>query len=465
MAEIKCPKCGEIIKLDKSSYDALLNDIEKEELKARVEEESNKLAKAFQTQLELEKEKLKAQNSDAVNLLNNQIAELKHQIEDSDNKTKLAVNEAINQANERINKKDQELAVLKAENEKNILVIEEKLKSEQNALINKLNSEIDLLKEKLSSADNEKELSINKAINDYKDKLNAKDNELLSLKNEKVIEVQGIKNKYENELKSKDEQIAFYKDLKAKASTKLLGETLEQHCWNSFNSVRMVSYPNAYFEKDNEVNEGTKGDFIFKDHTPEGAEIISIMFEMKNEADETATKHKNEDFFKKLDEDRKKKGCEYAVLVSTLEPDNDYYNAGIVDVSYRYPKMFVVRPQCFLPIISLLYNAAKNSLNYKNELMVIKNQNLDITHFEEKLLDFQDKFNKNYISANDRFNKAIEEIDKTIDHLNKVKEGLIGADRQLRLANDKAQELTIKKLTHNNPTMKEMFDELNKENK
>ena len=246
-------------------------------------------------------------------------------------------------------------------------------------------------------------------------------------------------------------------------STKMVGETLEIHCSTEFNTKLRSFLPNAYFEKDNDASEGSKGDFIFRDFE-DGTEYVSVMFEMKNEMDETATKHKNEDFFAKLDKDRKTKNCEYAILVSMLEPESELYNAGIVDVSYKYPKMYVVRPQCFIPIITLLRNASLNASKYKNELMIARNQSIDVTNFENSLLDFQDKFNKNYNLASQRFNSAIEEIDKTIDHLNKVKEGLLGADRNLRLANDKAQDLSIKKLTRNNPTMKEAFDKAKNEN-
>ena len=246
-------------------------------------------------------------------------------------------------------------------------------------------------------------------------------------------------------------------------STKLVGETLEQHCMIEFNKLRMTAFPKAYFEKDNDASGGSKGDFIYRETDENGTEIISIMFEMKNENDTTATKHKNEDFLKELDKDRREKNCEYAVLVSMLEADNEYYNAGIVDVSYRYEKMYVVRPQCFIPIITLLRNAAFNAAQYKQELALVRTQNVDVTNFEDKLLDFQEKFGKNYALANERFNKAIEEIDKTIDYLNKVKNDLLGADRNLRLANDKAQDLTIKKLTHNNPTMKALFEESKKQ--
>lgn len=261
-------------------------------------------------------------------------------------------------------------------------------------------------------------------------------------------------------LEQKDEQIAYYRDLKTRMSTKMVGETLEQHCEIQFNQLRATAFKNAYFEKDNDSRSGSKGDYIYRETDENGVELISIMFEMKNEMDTTATKHKNSDFFKELDKDRKEKKCEYAVLVSMLEPDNEFYNAGIVDVSYEYEKMFVVRPQCFLSIIALLSSANKNALSYKKELMAIKNQEVDVTNFENKLLDFQEKFGKNYDLASKKFINAIEEIDKTITHLNKIKDSLISAENNLRLANNKAQDLSIKKLTKDNPTMKNKFEEL-----
>ena len=295
--------------------------------------------------------------------------------------------------------------------------------------INTLKNDLLLLKAKLESADKEKEAAITLALAEKeKDILKLKGDLQIAEKNSR-IEISNLNEKHSSELKMKDEQIAFYKDLKAKMSTKLVGETLEQHCMTQFNQIRMTAFPNAYFEKDNDASGGSKGDFIFKENTQENAELISIMFEMKNENDTTATKHKNEDFFKELDKDRREKNCEYAVLVSLLEPESEYYNAGIVDVSYRYPKMYVIRPQCFIPFITLLRNAALASAEYKNQLMVVKNQNLDVSHFEEDLNNFKEKFAENYNRASDRFAKAIEEIDKTIDHLNKVKEGLVGADR------------------------------------
>ena len=402
MAKIKCPQCGNEIELDKSNYDKLLNDIAGEEVERRVKEQAKALQDKFNAELALAKNKAEQNSSD-------------------------------------------ELA--------------------------KLKSQIEVLQERLKNSDSKVELEVNKAKSESKDKLNEKDQEIIRLKDElksieqnNALKISGINEQHKEEIRMKDEQIAFYKDLKTKMSTKLVGETLEQHCLNQFNSIRMSAFPNAYFEKDNDASSGSKGDFIFKENTEEGAELVSIMFEMKNENDTTATKHKNEDFFKELDKDRNEKKCEYAVLVSMLEPENEYYNAGIVDVSYRYPKMYVVRPQCFIPFITLIRNAALASSEYKNQLVLAKNQNLDVSHFEEDLNNFKEKFAENYNRASDRFAKAIEEIDKTIDHLNKVKEGLVGADRNLRLANDKAQDLTIKKLTRNNPTMKAKFDELkNKE--
>ena len=341
-------------------------------------------------------------------------------------------------------------------------LLQAKLESENKDNVAKLREEIFRLENELKQSRNEKEYAI-------KDAVSEKEKEILSLRSdiqlkdkENELQLRNLKSQYEDKLKGKEEEVAYYKDLKTKLSTKLLGETLEQHCQIEFNRLRMTAFPNAYFEKDNDASSGSKGDFIYREYDENNIEIISIMFEMKNESDTTATKHKNEDFLRELNKDRKEKNCEYAVLVSMLEADSEYYNAGIVDVSYQYEKMYVVRPQCFIPIITLLRNAALNSMKYKQELAIIKAQNIDVSNFEDKLLDFQDKFNKNYVLANDKFNKAIEEIDKTIDHLVKVKEGLLGADRNLRLANEKAQDLTIKRLTHNNETMKQLFEEANK---
>ena len=341
------------------------------------------------------------------------------------------------------------LELEEVKNRQNLTILEEKHKNELLDKQRNLEKEIDELKTKIKLNESEKELEIQKAISNKDHEIDKLKNDLLNQKNEEA-----------RKLKEKEEEVSYYRDLKTRMSTKLVGETLEQHCQIQFNQIRMSAFPDAYFEKDNDAKSGSKGDFIFREKTKEGAELISIMFEMKNENDETATKHKNEDFFKELDKDRNEKNCEYAVLVSMLEPDNELYNAGIVDVSYRYKKMYVVRPQCFIPIISLLRNAALNAAEAKNELMLVRNENIDITNFEQELNDQQQLVARNYELAKDHFTTAIEEIDKTIDHLQKVRKELVGSEKNLRIANDKVQNLSIKSLTKNNPTMREKFAEL-----
>ena len=431
MPEIKCPNCGNLFTIDQNQYDDLIrevrNDVFEKEIQQRLNIEKEKLESSFKVQ----QMQSSNENQNKIRELQSQIDSLKNTIANNELTKNSAISEAINKKEIELKNKDLEISNLQSKLDNQALSLDMKYKE----LINSKDQEI---------------VSLNNKID-----LNKKEAEI---KQNNLIEQQRL------ELKAKDEQIAYYKDMKLKLSTKLVGESLEQHCQNAFNSIRMTAFQHAYFEKDNDSSSGEKGDFIFKEYTEEGAELISIMFEMKNENDETATKHKNEDFFAKLDKDRKTKNCEYAILVSMLEPESELYNAGIVDVSYKYPKMYVVRPQCFIPIITLLRNASLNASKYKNELMIARNQSIDVTNFENSLLDFQDKFNKNYNLASQRFNSAIEEIDKTIDHLNKVKEGLLGADRNLRLANDKAQDLSIKKLTRNNPTMKEAFEKAKNEN-
>ena len=309
---------------------------------------------------------------------------------------------------------------------------------------------------------NKKIQELNKLIADKQLEIQKLNSSLSQSDNEKKLAEQALKSEFSLKLKELETERDYYKDLKARVSTKMLGETLEQHCEIEFNRIRSTAFKNAYFEKDNDAKKGSKGDFIFRDYSDDGTEIISIMFEMKNEMDTTATKQKNEDFFKELDKDRNEKNCEYAILVSLLEKDSELYNQGIVDVSYKYPKMYVIRPQFFIPLITLLRDAAMNSVNIKRQLVEIKNQNVDITHFEEDLNEFKTKFGNNYRLASEKFAKAIDEIDKTIDHLHKTKEALLSSENNLRLANNKAEELTIKKLTRNNPTMKEAFEKLNK---
>ena len=329
-----------------------------------------------------------------------------------------------------------------------------------------MEKEIAALKAKLNSADADKKLAVMEAITIKDKELVEKSNEITLLKGkldaketENELSIKTLKEGYESKIKDKDEQIEYYKDFKARQSTKMIGESLEQHCLNQFNSLRMTAFPNAYFEKDNDAHTGSKGDFIFRDFVDE-TEYISIMFEMKNEADETKTKHKNEDFFKELDKDRNEKKCEYAVLVSMLEGDNELYNNGIVDVSYRYPKMYVIRPQFFIPLITLLKNAAMNSLQYQKELQLVRNQQLDLFNFEENLAEFKAGFTKNFKDASDRFADAINGIDKTIEQLEKIKKALTTSEKHLNAANNKVEDVSIKRLTKNAPTVKQMFDNL-----
>ena len=318
--------------------------------------------------------------------------------------------------------------------------------------------EIQELKSELKIQETQRELAVKDAITE-KDKLISELNNQLELnQSEFLLKEKSLKEGYEEKMKGKEEQIAYYRDFKAKQSTKMIGESLEQHCLSSFNQLRPL-FPHAYFEKDNDVKTGSKGDFIYRDYDEDGNEFVSVMFEMKNEADTTASKHKNEDFFKELDKDRREKHCEYAVLVSLLEIDNEYYNTGIVDVSHKYEKMYVIRPQFFIPLITLIRSLAMKSLEYKKELMVVQNQNIDISHFEENMNAFKEGFGRNYRLASEKFKRAIEEIDKTIDHLQKTKDALLSSENNLRLANNKAEELSIKKLTHNSETMARAFEE------
>ncbi|MBP5305658.1 MAG: DUF2130 domain-containing protein, partial [Lachnospiraceae bacterium] len=343
-------------------------------------------------------------------------------------------------------------AELKANEAEVSLKTREEFEKEINRLrerLTKTENENKDLQNKIENSETVRELAVRKAVDEIKDEKQDLERKLVS-----------EKEKYDAIVAEKDTQIEFYKDLKTKMSTKMVGETLEQHCEIQFNQLRATAFRNAYFEKDNDARSGSKGDYIYRECDEMGNEIVSIMFEMKNEMDETATKHKNEDFFKELDKDRREKSCEYAVLVSLLETDNELYNAGIVDVSYRYDKMYVVRPQCFIPIITLLRNAAMNALSYKQELATVRNQNIDITNFEENLLKFKDDFGRNYSIAHDHFEKAIDEIDKTISHLEKVKKELQGSDNQLRIANGKVEDVSVKKLTKDNPTMQAEFEKL-----
>lgn len=397
MNEIKCPKCGNVFSVDEADYASIANQIRNNEFNEELARRTAEQEKRFTIKQELELNKKELEFRKILEKKEQEISRLGTEIARNDSLRKMAVLETENSFREKLQAKDTEIAELKG-----------KMTSEKDAAI---------------------------------------------------IREKSLADKYNSQLKEKQELIDYYKDLKTRMSTKMVGETLEIHCSTEFNRMRMSMYPRAYFEKDNDIRGGTKGDFVFRDYDEDGTEYISVMFEMKNEMDGTAVKHKNEDFFAKLDKDRNEKGCEYAVLVSLLEPDSELYNAGIVDVSYRFPKMYVIRPQFFMPIISLLTQAAKNSLGYRKALAIAQKQSVDVTNFEEQLNDFKSKFANNYRLASEKFRKAIEEIDKTIDHLQKIKDALLGSENNLRLANNKAEELTIKRLTRNNPTMKAKFEE------
>ena len=432
MQEIKCPKCGEVFQVDESGYSAIVQQVR--------DKEFSKELKSREAQFELEKD-------NAVQL------------------AKLAIEKDLS---EKLIQKDSEIAKLKAD----ITTEQISKKSEISETIAQKDKEIVELKNKLASFDKDKELELTKLVNKMNTELSEKDTCIAKLNNEKELtqkesqlKEQSLKDQYEEKLRFKDEEIARYKDFKAKLSTKMVGESLEQHCEIEFNKLRATGFQRAYFEKDNDAKTGSKGDYIYRESDPEGGEFISIMFEMKNEMDSTSTKKKNEDFLKELDKDRREKKCEYAVLVSLLEPENELYNSGIVEMSHRYPKMYVIRPQFFIPIITLLRNASLNSLEYRKELAVIKAQNIDVSNFEAQMNDFKEKFAKNYELASRKFKTAIEEIDKTIDHLQKTKEALLSSENNLRLANNKAEDLTIKRLTRNNPTMEAKFAELNNSEK
>ncbi len=420
MQEIKCPKCGEVFQVDESGYAAIVKQVRDKEFEKEIKQredallsEKNSAVAVAVTKAEADKDKI--------------IADLRARL----NADSLEKQSAV-----------------------------EKLRSEMNKALADKQNEITRLNGELELGKANTDIAVSKALAD-------KEMEILQLRNELDLEQskrelneKTLNEAHRAELERKDEEIAYYKDFKARQSTKMIGESLEQHCLTEFNRLRATAFPNAYFEKDNDARSGSKGDFIFRDRAEDGTEFISIMFEMKNEMDETATKHKNEDFFKELDKDRREKNCEYAVLVSMLEADSELYNTGIVDVSYRFEKMYVIRPQFFIPMITLLRNAALNTLLYRQQLALVREQNIDITHFEEAMTDFKNGFSYNVDLASRKFNTAIDEIDKTITHLQKTKEALLSSDHNLQIANRKVDDLTIKKLTKNNPTMAAKFAEL-----
>lgn len=474
MNEIKCPSCGQVFTVDESDYAAIVQQVRNHEFDEAIRERERVMQREREQAVELAQQKLAAEQQRTLGQKDVEISELKAQVQQA------------------LGQKDSEIESLRSQlkafdNEKTLAVQEvaAKLEKERDALQAKVaafetqkqlavqealaavEKERDALKAQASAFETQKQLAVQEAVTAAERERDRLANEVKLKEIEKAQLEASFKEQMHSELQSKqeiirykDQEIERLRDMKAKLSTKMVGETLEQHCETEFNKLRATAFRSAQFDKDNDASQGSKGDYIFRECDEHGNEIVSIMFEMKNECDQTATKHKNEDFFKKLDKDRTDKGCEYAILVSLLEPESELYNAGIVDVSYRYPKMYVIRPQFFIPMITLLRDAAMNSLEYKAQLQTLKNQNIDITNFEEQINTFKSSFARNYELASRKFQTAIDEIDKTIDHLQKTKDALLSSDRNLRLANDKAEGLTIKKLTRNNPTMKAKFDEL-----
>lgn len=424
MSQIKCPNCGTEFTIDEASYAEILSQVRTKEFNKEIHEKLEQVSMQHKSDLEFKSEQAKNELDKKISEKDKEINELLSKINNFENEKIILVNDTEQKMHEEISSKNKEIADLK-------LGFQE-LKSEQQI--------------QLMNATSKKD----KEVSELKSKIQIQDKEA-------KLEKTAIKEKYEGELKQKDEIITFYKDFKAKQSTKMLGESLEQHCEIEFNRLRMTAFKNAEFGKDNDIKTGSKGDYIYREYDSSGAEVISIMFEMKNEGDETATKKKNENFFKELDKDRNEKSCEYAILVTMLEADNELYNNGIVDVSYEYNKMYVIRPQFFIPIITLLRNAALNSLEYKRELISMREQNIDITNFEDDLNAFKEGFSRNYDLASRKFKTAIDEIDKTITHLQKTKDSLLSSENNLRLANNKAEDLTVNKLIKNNPTMASKF--------
>lgn len=438
MQEIRCPKCGEVFQVDESGYAAILKQVRDAEFRKEMEQRE----KSFVSERNL-----------AVDLAIKQ--------KENEKQQEIARLQASYEAQKA--SRDTEIATLKAQivssDEHRVSAVKE-ASARLQAEISRKEAEIAQLKTRLQAREFDSQMAVQQAVREKDTKIIALQQEMEKEKLAAELQEKSVVEQHKRELALKDEQIAYYRDFKARQSTKMVGESLEQHCMTEFNRVRAMAFRNAYFEKDNDARSGSKGDFIFREKSDDGCEFLSIMFEMKNEMEETASKHRNEDFFKELDKDRNEKKCEYAVLVSLLEPDNELYNGGIVDVSYRYPKMYVIRPQFFLPLISILRNATLNSLEYRTQLAAVQSQNIDITNFENEMNDFKTRFSRNFDLASRRFQEAIDEIDKTIQHLQKTKDALLSSENNLRLANNKAQDLSIKRLTKNNPTMQARFAEL-----
>lgn len=460
MHEITCPHCGKAFTIDEAGYADIVKQVRDSEFEQQLHERLELAAQDKQKAVELAEMKAAGELQKAAAAKDTEIQELKAKLDAGEVTQKLAVTEALGAVEKERDALANELERAKQEKQTAIELGDAKLVNELQKAASTKDSEIQDLKAKLDAVKVAQKLAITEAVSVVEKERDGLKSGLERVELEKQLAEKSLKDKYETQIKDRDDAIERLRDMKARLSTKMVGETLEQHCETTFNQIRATAFPKAYFEKDNDARTGSKGDYIFRDSDDAGTEIVSIMFEMKNESDGTATKHKNEDFLKELEKDRAEKGCEYAVLVSLLEPDSELYNTGIVDVSHRFPKMYVVRPQFFIPIITVLRNAALNSLKYKSELALVKSQNIDITSFEDELEDFKTGFGRNFDLAVRRSQTAIDEIDKSIDHLQKTKEALLGTNRNLRLANDKAQDVTIKKLTRGNPTMAAKFADL-----
>ena len=463
MHEIICPHCGKAFKIDEAGYADILKQVRDQAFEQQLHERLELAEQDKRNAVELATARLAGELQQAAAARDAEIQGLKARLEAGEVARKLAVAEALGAVEKERDALANELQQARLDRQSASKLAEAVLTNELQRAAAAKDAEIQGLKAQLDSIAMAQKLAITEAVGPVAKERDELKSGLERAALEKQLAEKSLKDKYETQIKDRDDAIERLRDMKARLSTKMVGETLEQHCETEFNRIRATAFPKAYFEKDNDARSGSKGDYIFRDLDDASTEIVSIMFEMKNESDRTATKNRNEDFLKELDKDRTEKGCEYAVLVSLLEPDSELYNTGIVDVFHRHPKMYVVRPQFFIPIITLLRNAAMNSLQYKSELALVRAQNIDITNFENELDTFKNTFAKNYDLASRRFQTAIEEIDKSIDHLQKTKEALLGTDRNLRLANDKAQDVTIKKLTRGNPTMASKFDELKKQ--
>ena len=449
MNDIICPHCNTAFKVDGSGYADILKQVRDRDFEQQLKQRLDLAEKDKQNAIELAMAKKASE-----------LQRLESELRDRDLKQQLAIKDAVLSAEKQRDLIAKELQQIQENQQQERRFTESKFAQEFQTLTLQKQAELRDLQSKLEASSMQKKIAINEAVNTIEKERDALRNQLSESELKHQLESKSLKDRYEAQIYDRDEAIVRLRDMKARLSTKMVGETLEQHCETEFNRLRAAAFPRAYFEKDNDASSGSKGDYIFRDFDESGNEIISIMFEMKNETDTTITKKKNEDFFKELNKDRVEKECEYSVLVSLLEPESELYNSGIVDVSHRFAKSYVIRPQFFIPFITLLRNAALKSIEYKAELALIKAQNIDVTHFEEDLESFKSAFGRNYDLASRRFQTAIDEIDKSIDHLQKTKDALMGADRNLRLANDKAQDVTVKKLTRNNPTMSNKFMEL-----